>query len=158
MKKIKVISCIVSVALMALIFFFSSQPADMSSTVSGSITEKIIAFIIRLFDIPASDADNIYSVLHFFVRKTAHFVLFFALGASYANTVSVICNVSTKKVFIIALLLSVAYAISDEIHQLSVSGRDCKVGDVIIDSSGALSGIGLFLSLRGYILRRKSND
>ncbi len=156
MKRIKVISCIVSIALMALIFFFSSQPAEISSVVSRGITEKIIGFIVRILNMP--DVADVYSKIHFVIRKTAHFLLFFALGASYANTISVNCNISIKNVFIIALLLSVAYAILDEFHQFFVPGRDCKASDVIIDGCGAFFGIGLFLLLRGYIQRRKNND
>lgn len=158
MKRIKVISCIISIALMALIFFFSSQPADESSNVSGSITEKITQLIIKLFNISVANQSDIYPYIHFIVRKTAHFCLFFALGASYANSLVQLYGTSTKKAYAIAFLLSVMYAVTDEIHQIFVPGREGKISDVVIDSSGSFFGIGLFILLRSFLLRRKSND
>ena len=51
----------------------------------------------------------------------------------------------------IAFLLAVAYAISDEIHQFFVPGRSCQIKDVLIDSCGAAVGIGLvFISIKTY--------
>ena len=158
MKKIKVISCIVSIALMALIFFFSSQPADESSNISGGITEKITELIIKLLNIPTSSHPDIYSKIHFLVRKAAHFSLYFVLGASYANSVLQLYGVSAKRAYVIALVFSVMYAATDEIHQMFVPGREGKLSDIFIDGSGAFCGIGLFLLLRGCILRRKNND
>ena len=79
MKRIKVISCIISIALMALIFFFSSQPAEESSNVSGSITEKITQLIIKIFNVSATHQSGIYPYIHFIVRKTAHLIEFFVL-------------------------------------------------------------------------------
>ena len=143
---------------MALIFFFSSQPADESSNISGGITEKITELIIRLLNIPAASHPDIYSKIHFLVRKTAHFSLYFVLGASYANSVLQLYGVSAKRAYVIALVFSVMYAATDEIHQMFVPGREGKLSDIFIDGSGAFCGIGLFLLLRGCILRRKNND
>ena len=38
----------------------------------------------------------------------------------------------------LAVLLSTVYAISDEVHQLYVPGRNGRVGDVVIDVCGVL--------------------
>jgi len=53
-----------------------------------------------------------------------------------------------------AWMLSVFYAVSDEIHQYFVPTRSARVLDILIDSLGALLALyGLFLVLRRY--RRK---
>ena len=45
----------------------------------------------------------------------------------------------------LSLLVCVLYAISDEVHQLFVPGRGAQVKDVLIDSAGAIVGVGLYL-------------
>ena len=46
-----------------------------------------------------------------------------------------------NKKYLLAFLICVIYAISDEIHQLFVPGRAGQVRDVLIDSAGSLLGI-----------------
>lgn len=48
-----------------------------------------------------------------------------------------------------AFALAVAYAASDEVHQLFVRGRHGSPLDVAIDAVGALIGIGLLRSKMG---------
>ncbi|MFC1638541.1 VanZ family protein, partial [Patescibacteria group bacterium] len=45
-------------------------------------------------------------------------------------------NVTKKEGALLALVFSFAYAVSDEIHQLFVPGRDGKLSDVGIDLIG----------------------
>lgn len=46
--------------------------------------------------------------------------------------------------FILTLIVSVGFAISDEYHQTFVSGRTGQALDVIIDTAGALIGIAIY--------------
>lgn len=48
---------------------------------------------------------------------------------------------------LVAFLLTVAYGVSDELHQLYVPGRVASVGDVIADALGA----GLAILLMGFL-------
>jgi VanZ family protein len=41
-------------------------------------------------------------------------------------------------IFLLIILFSIVYAISDEFHQLFVVGRTCSLSDVLIDSIGIL--------------------
>ena len=50
-------------------------------------------------------------------------------------------KLNSKKQVIFAGVMGISYAISDEIHQLFVSGRAGQVQDVIIDSIGVILGI-----------------
>ena len=50
-------------------------------------------------------------------------------------------KINPKKQVIFAGVMGISYAISDEIHQLFVSGRAGQVQDVIIDSIGVILGI-----------------
>lgn len=71
------------------------------------------------------------------VKKGGHFLAYalLALLARYAGLRAPA-----------ALLLAVAYAISDEFHQLFVPGRNGSVADVVIDGLGALSALLLLRS------------
>ena len=55
----------------------------------------------------------------------------------------------------LALGLGIAYAISDEIHQHFVSGREGALLDVVIDAVGA--AIGVYLGTRWRRARRPRN-
>jgi VanZ family protein len=73
------------------------------------------------------------------------------LGVLVANCL-LNTNVPKPRLFLLALLICILYAISDEIHQMFIPGRSGQVSDVLIDSTGGLVGI-LGLSA---IRRRKS--
>lgn len=67
-----------------------------------------------------------------------------------------ISGVDRSKRIAIALLTCVLYAISDEVHQSFVPGRGAQVKDVLIDSAGAIVGIGMSLGLSR--LGKKANS
>ena len=153
MKKIRVISCILTFAVMVLIFFFSSQNSVESSGVSSSVTREIVGFFVGLLRLPVETENGMVDLLHNFVRKTAHFSVFAVLGFSS----SLMFSVNTKKrpltVFAWAVVFSMLYAVSDEIHQLFVSGRAGRVFDVFIDTCGAAFGAAVYRSI--CIVRKK---
>ena len=83
------------------------------------------------------------------IRKSAHFIAYLILGLlvsharkSEASTAYVWKQRGTS------LLLCVAYAISDEFHQIFVPGRGPLLKDVLIDGSGAALGIVLYVGAR----------
>ena len=50
-----------------------------------------------------------------------------------------------KKVVVSAVISSAVYAATDEFHQLFVEGRSGEIRDILIDTSGALTGALLFI-------------
>ena len=60
------------------------------------------------------------------------------------------------KPYAIAWAFSIAYAASDEIHQLFVPGRACMPLDVLIDSSGALAGVAIFALAVQLLIRHRN--
>lgn len=156
MKKVKVISCLITIFVMALIFFFSSQTADVSSETSSGIT-KIISNIIASF-ITRLTSDDVYHAIHTFIRKTAHFTLFFVLGLSVANTSSVVFSLKSGKLLAGSVAFCILYAISDELHQMVVPGRAAMAGDVLIDTLGSLCAVAIYILVKNIYVRRKKND
>lgn len=127
-------------AWMGVIFFLSHQPADTSGALSGGLLEKIfliIGFFERMFNFTFDR-----EILHFFLRKGAHFTAYFILGAllmiALANN-----NRDMRKVFYQGLLIAVIYAITDEFHQTFIPGRAGQVQDVLIDTAGAATALTL---------------
>ena len=54
---------------------------------------------------------------------------------------------------ILTLIISIGFAVSDEIHQTYVSGRTGQFLDVVIDSIGTL--VGIFIYTTYYIVYKK---
>lgn len=136
MKKIKVVWSILSVALMALIFFFSHQSAEVSSQTSGGFAQ-ILAKVIGVF-FKGEVYETVLWIAQWIVRKSAHLVLFALLGLFVYNSIDL---PKGRKRFLIALIICILYAVSDEVHQYFIPGRACRVSDIVIDGVGIISSI-----------------
>ena len=83
-KKIvlRTVLIILLLALMAIIFVFSHQPADMSSQVSGGLIYRTLNFLVSGFD-SLSEAEKAQMVesLQYVVRKGAHAFSYATMGA-----------------------------------------------------------------------------
>ncbi len=123
---------------MVVIFAFSSQSGEVSNDLSKELTQEIV--LSR--DDGQRDAVNIVN-LNFIVRKVAHFALYFLLGLTIINALTVSGVVMSRSV-IAGLLLCILFAFSDELHQMLIPGRDARWQDVLIDSLGAFAGIILY--------------
>lgn len=136
---------------MILIFRFSHQPAVVSSKLSGGIVSFVTNLLIKIFNISVLS----YDLLHTLVRKTAHFTIYLILGILVFNALCQserFLRVRWKRLLWKALIICFLYAISDEFHQLFIPGRSGEVRDVLIDTCGALLGIGTYYL---FILKRK---
>lgn len=123
------ISLLLVILWMIFIFVMSSFDATSSSNQSNFIVD-IITSIINIKDI---------GLLSLIIRKLAHFIEYFILGILVINFIT-----RYDKRIIIAILLCIIYATSDEIHQIFVPGRSCQIIDIMIDSLGSIMGIYLY--------------
>lgn len=154
MKALKIVLSWILVAfVMIAIFLFSNQTADVSSSVSGGIISAITDFLANLFGVPCSTLPSKAIPYHGTIRKIAHFLIYMLLGFLLTNALSVSGVKSSRRIFAISLLVAVLYAASDEFHQIFVPGRSGEIRDVIIDSTGAFSGIILRSTL--WILKKQ---
>ena len=124
------------------IFLLSNQRATASSDLSGVITKWLYGVAERIFPETAFD----FSMLSFIVRKAAHFFAYLILGSLVMNGFRG-KELPANKWLGRAVIVCVLYAISDEIHQLYVPGRSGEVKDVLLDSVGALIGIGIYFGM-----------
>lgn len=116
---------ILSCLWMCVIFYFSNQPASVSSGLSSGLNQTLnnIGLFNAMFKfIP--------------IRKCAHFLLYFCLGifVYLAMEEYYVLEFIHLKTVIVCFL----YACTDEFHQFFISGRSAEFRDVLIDTSGVL--------------------
>jgi VanZ family protein len=89
--------------------------------------------------------------LWFYVeRKGAHIFEYFVLAfLAFRFFRDVYAGESVKRVMLLAALFALAYAVTDELHQTFVPGREGRMTDVLID------GIGISLFACWYYLWRR---
>ena len=136
-------------ANMTLIFLLSAEGREDSGDRSGRITQWVIDRLYPDFDAyPEEERETIRENVHHAVRKIAHFSEFGLLGVlSTAWLFHVDSRRSALKRWVkvgICAVFCLLYAVSDEVHQI-FSGRGPAVTDVLIDTWGALTGIGALL-------------
>lgn len=135
-KKILLWIAVIFVSIM--IFGFSSTSGSESKNLSEKVTKKIV----HLEENKEAEEDVVFKKIHVFIRKMGHFLEFALLGALVFFLVKSY-NASYVTCLVIALSYSLLFAITDEIHQLLVDGRDGKVLDVIIDFCGSFLSAGM---------------
>lgn len=82
----------------------------------------------------------------FFLAKSAHFLEYAILTFLLIRALQE-HQLTKKKILILAVILAMGYAFSDEYHQSFILGRNASLRDVLIDSSGVL--------LIAWLVRRK---
>ena len=102
-----------ALAIMALIFFFSSDTASASDAKSGVFVDLLLPFAAWL------DAD----MLSFLIRKGAHFSIYALLGICVYMALFHAGKAKAAAAWIICAL----YACSDELHQMMVMGRSAQL-------------------------------
>jgi len=124
---------------MTLIYTFSTSTFSEENTAS-----LIIPILKALF--PQAPPKTL-SEIHFFIRKMSHFIEFGVLSLLWVRTLKRTWEGRPYPFILIALLISIIYAILDEVHQSFVSVRSPSYLDVLIDSGGATSSLS-FLKMK----------
>lgn len=127
----------------ALIFYLSSQNGEKSADTSGLLIENLFGNIFEKLGINLSDI-AVFAAIDHIVRKLAHFSEYAILGFCTAGFLS---TFDKPKYFtgIVALTSGFLYACTDEFHQYFVPARSAQFTDVLIDSSGVLTGTAIFI-------------
>ena len=147
----KSIFIVLLVLWMGFIFSMSSENAEKSSNTSGQTIKVVLSTVPEFEKQPEEVKVNIIEELQFIVRKSAHFIGYMILGILASGLILYYGNINKK--YLLAFLICVIYAISDEIHQLFVPGRAGQVRDVLIDSAGSLLGIILVMAFEKLLIK-----
>ena len=83
------------------------------------------------------------------VRKLAHFFLFGALGYSCTSFIKGLHPASFPRYTYIVypILVTTIYGALDEVHQLTVVGRNASAGDVLIDTIAGVAGVLVYIAI-----------
>lgn len=138
----KIIKIILVLICMITIFLFSSDSGDESSVKSDGIITRVSEVLVG-HKLKGEERNKYIDMYSYFLRKTAHFTIYFILGILLISLVSEYTSINYKS-FLIALLIAFLYALSDEVHQLYVPGRSGQFSDVLLDSFGSLVGISVY--------------
>lgn len=151
---------ILALVWMCVIFFFSAQTEGESSAVSESLSYRMVSSTGHFFhwNLDEEQLKEIADTIEYFVRKGAHMAEYSVLSILIFIWLG-LWEMTLLRKCMIAFLTSAVYAASDEFHQLFVAGRAGRVSDVLIDSSGALLGVLIYIlvyKLVQMLRRRKS--
>lgn len=98
------------------------------------------AAVIFSFSAMPSTGIGEYSLRFFLERKGAHVFEYTVLSMLLFRMFVVHAPKRTLESSLLSAVVALLYAVSDEIHQLFVFGREGKIGDVLIDVFGIMIG------------------
>lgn len=159
LKFFRITAVVLLIAWMSLIFCLSNQVAEDSSQTSGRIIKMVVSFFYSDFnELSEAEQAEIIAPFQFIARKSAHFALYFILGAlAYLSLVTYKSPPLFCRTFISAVIC-LLYSVSDEIHQRFVSGRSGEIRDVCIDFAGSSLAIIFLYLITRLILKKRNTD
>ena len=149
MLKRSTIAGLLAIIWMCIIFSFSAQVKEESSEVSIAFSYRVVSSAGSFLKLHLDDEEirRITTTIEGYVRKVAHMTEYAILSVLLYLWLERWQFTELRK-NIFAVLMSMLYAASDEIHQLFVQGRTGSVRDVIIDSVGAVLGVLIFMGVK----------
>ena len=149
LTKWQIISLAVSLFMVAFIFINSALPAEESAETSGGL----LGFINGIF----AACGFGFELSHNLLRKIAHFVEFFAVGAAFLFTLASFTK-NLKAHIIKPMFAGLLVAVIDETIQLFPQGRSSQVSDVVLDFAGAFCGIMITWFIISKINKKRSQS
>ena len=138
---IRYIAWLPALFVAAAIFYFSAQPADVSTEMSDGVTTLLLqmAEAMGLLELSPEIVGKLCEQLSMPVRKCAHITEYMILHGTillglyhWSKNLKADRGLWLRQAFVMTAL----YAATDEIHQLFVPGRAGRVTDVLIDCIG----------------------
>ncbi|HEX8888062.1 MAG TPA: VanZ family protein [Pyrinomonadaceae bacterium] len=134
--------------LLWLAFIFFASTGEFSADNTSRIIRPLLLWLF-----PRISEERL-SFAHFLIRKAAHFTEYAVLAFFAARAFSTSSKDQLRRRwFFISLALVIIYALTDEYHQSFVPGRTSSIYDSLIDTSGGLTMLLLYM-----LWRKKSKD
>lgn len=144
---VRVVTTLLTVAVLAAIYCFSMENAEQSDRRSGVISLTIISVLHPDYgQMDEIRQQAVYDETQHVVRKCAHFLEYMALGFMARLCLESWFGHKVKNKRLLALIgfgAGTAYACTDEAHQLRIDGRSGQWTDVLVDGCGVLAGAAL---------------
>lgn len=136
---LRIILIILLVCTFFIIFGFSSQNGEQSGGISRKVTETILKVSSKYNKLEEEEKEVVLHRTESIVRKMAHFSIYTVVGFLLMGLLSTY-KLKDKWRMIMAIVIGILYAISDEFHQSFSPGRSPKITDVYIDTLGIIIG------------------
>lgn len=160
-----VVSVVLLVAWAAFIFYMSASNGDTSQGYSDGVAEVVAPYVVPGYDeLPPAQQALTLDALSTPVRKFAHGFEYAVLGILACNLIwqlrrGHLAQATARLPWAprwgaLAWACCVAYAATDEFHQLFSDGRSAQVFDVGVDACGALVGVLLASAVLTSLQRR----
>lgn len=142
---------------MGVIFYSSAQPYEdqdikpyLGKTLDLSFLEPYLGWISFTYHHSEVSAEvlGVDGLLEFFIRKCAHFGVYFILFYLFYIASVKTFKGSFGRVITLSYILTIAYAVTDEFHQSFTANRTPYAGDVIIDGIGAVFAVLILILAR----------
>lgn len=148
-----------AVAVMYMIFCFSSQTGGESGNLSYTFSRSIVEAGDSLFRAELNDRqiDDLAERIQHPVRKCAHMTEYFILALSVSLPLYV-CGWRRIRLMISTIVPCIVFACTDEYHQSFVNGRGPSVKDVVTDSVGVTAAVLLIYLIGCYRRKRKIHN
>ncbi|WP_461178374.1 VanZ family protein [Virgibacillus ainsalahensis] len=140
---------------MGVIFYSSATPyenQDIKPLLNDfpmdlSFLEPVLGWISFTYhqSVVSVDALGVTGFIEFFIRKGAHVGVFLLLMCLFYLAFHKSTGLRFKTTLLFSFLLTVAYAVIDEFHQGFTPNRTPYIGDVFLDSFGALLASGILI-------------
>jgi VanZ family protein len=131
------------ILIVIAIFTFSSQPNKQSNDNSRSVVDFIIVF--SGFENVLKNIPVLYNNRNIIFRKIIHFTEYGVLSIFLYQAY---CYLRVKKTLFFVLMTILVLAGLDELYQSTVPYRNSQLRDVMIDFSGAVFAMFVFLRIK----------
>lgn len=150
LKKMRVAAFLPMLLMMLVIWGFSANTGETSSTQSMGIVTRVVNFANEITGNKMTEEKKLVweERIHTPIRKMAHMTEYMIFACTVAFPF-VLYGKKKKWITCVTFCYCTCYAALDEIHQLFVPNRSGQVRDVLIDSVGILIGIILFRTIYG---------
>jgi VanZ family protein len=129
--------------LLWLAFIFFASTGEFSADNTSRIIRPLLLWLF-----PRISEERL-ALMHFLIRKAAHFTEYAVLAFLAARAFSTSSKDQIgRRWFFISLALVIIYALTDEYHQSFVPARTSSIYDSLIDMSGGLTMLLLYMLWR----------
>lgn len=141
-KLLKPFSFLPAILMMYLIFCFSAQDGETSAQLSYKVSYKLVEIGGQILDADFEPWEIEQLAVRFQgpIRKIAHMTEYCALAICVSFPLYVY-GLHGIWLMLVAGIICVGFACTDEYHQAFVAGRGPSQKDVLIDSVGVFAGI-----------------
>ncbi len=152
---VRILLTVLTLAVMGMIFFFSTETAEQSDETSGYFTRQVIDVLYPDYaKYEKKQQQSLYDSIQTVIRKMAHYTEFAILG--FLMRLSLESWFGKRKWLTpVSWGLSTLYASTDEMHQILIDGRSGQWTDILLDSAGVLSGV-LIAVLVLFLVRKRT--